>query len=497
VRLDAIAVAVRPRQPWEAVDLGFTMVRAWWKQVYGPWLLVVLPIMAVVDLMCWEADMHWLAPLLIWWWKPLLDRVPLYVLSHGVFGELPGAAQTLRALPSLWRISPLWRLLLGRFSPTRSFDLPVVQLEGLKGKERAARTRVLQNNVSSAAIWHTIACVHFELVVDLSLFGVVWLFLPQQMQQDLFRGMIGAAWPAWLDWMGNVFYFVSVLLVEPFYVAGGFALYLNRRTLLEGWDIELAFRRLVERASTPSTFARVAGVALLTLMLAIPYLPGDAWAAQQTISREVAKEKIGQVLKGPIFKRTEKVSEWRYIGGWHPDNKDRPTAPGWMKLIESLGRGLALIAKGLLWLAVLAAIIWLIVYRRRWLGWLGNRKPEAAYVAPQQMFGLDVRPESLPEDVAGAARKLWQQHQPRAALSLLYRGALARLIAREGIELRESDTEGDCLRVVAQKVTHDQAEFFATLTRAWENTAYGGRAPDSTEGEAFCAAWRVHFEPRA
>jgi hypothetical protein len=33
-----------------------------------------------------------------------------------------------------------------------------------------------------------------------------------------------------------------VLVLEPFYVAAGFAMYLNRRVELEAWDIEQEFR---------------------------------------------------------------------------------------------------------------------------------------------------------------------------------------------------------------------------------------------------------------
>jgi hypothetical protein len=44
-----------------------------------------------------------------------------------------------------------------------------------------------------------------------------------------------------------VAYLAAVALVEPAYVAAGFALYLGRRTVLEGWDIELEFRRLSDR----------------------------------------------------------------------------------------------------------------------------------------------------------------------------------------------------------------------------------------------------------
>ena len=40
-----------------------------------------------------------------------------------------------------------------------------------------------------------------------------------------------------------VAYAIAVLFLEPFYVAAGFAMYLNRRAELEAWDIEQEFRR--------------------------------------------------------------------------------------------------------------------------------------------------------------------------------------------------------------------------------------------------------------
>jgi hypothetical protein len=36
---------------------------------------------------------------------------------------------------------------------------------------------------------------------------------------------------------------ITVLFLEPFYVASGFAVYLSRRAELEAWDIEQEFRR--------------------------------------------------------------------------------------------------------------------------------------------------------------------------------------------------------------------------------------------------------------
>jgi hypothetical protein len=38
-------------------------------------------------------------------------------------------------------------------------------------------------------------------------------------------------------------YALAVFAIEPFYVAAGFAMYLNRRAELEAWDIEQELKR--------------------------------------------------------------------------------------------------------------------------------------------------------------------------------------------------------------------------------------------------------------
>ncbi len=47
--------------------------------------------------------------------------------------------------------------------------------------------------------------------------------------------------------LGDLSYLVALSLIEPLYLASGFTLYLNRRTELEGWDIEIVFRQLAAR----------------------------------------------------------------------------------------------------------------------------------------------------------------------------------------------------------------------------------------------------------
>ena len=87
MQIEKLAVAVRPRRPWEAVDLGFHMVRAWWKPLFGTWLALVLPVAVILNVVL--SDHLWAAGLLLWWCKPLFERALLFIVSRGVFGVTP------------------------------------------------------------------------------------------------------------------------------------------------------------------------------------------------------------------------------------------------------------------------------------------------------------------------------------------------------------------------------------------------------------------------
>ena len=79
-----MVVGVRPRSGWESLDLGFQMARQWWRQMWGIWFTLYLPI-AIVSIAVFPNKFY--AVLLLWWLKPLLDRAMLYALSRLVFSE--------------------------------------------------------------------------------------------------------------------------------------------------------------------------------------------------------------------------------------------------------------------------------------------------------------------------------------------------------------------------------------------------------------------------
>lgn len=113
------------------------------------------------------------------------------------------------------------------------------------------------------------------------------------------------------------------------------------------------------------------------------------------------------------------------------------------------------------------------------------------------MFGLDVRPESLPDDVVAAALLELSRGNAKRALSLLYRAALVSLIHQSQLDFHAGHTEDDCLRLARTAVDAGCSGYFAELLAAWKLTAYANETPPAPVLDALCHRWRVHFTPGA
>ena len=179
MRLTDANAAIRPRSAWEALDLGTLMARRQARLLISSWALLTLPVFGLLTLLFWQAPFWSL--LLFWWLKPLFERLPLHILSRSLFGDTPTLKAALRALPVLLKPQLLASLTWRRLSPTRSFDLPVLQLEGLTGNARSQRLVVLGQRDSGAASWLTVVGVHIESALWLGLLALLYLLLPQQM----------------------------------------------------------------------------------------------------------------------------------------------------------------------------------------------------------------------------------------------------------------------------------------------------------------------------
>lgn len=514
MKLEDLTVALRPREPWEAVDLGCSMARRDFGQLMALWAATVLPVWIVLAIVMRDLPM-WYA-FVVWWLKPLYDRVPLFFLSRAAFGVRPGFRETWKAWPRLWIKDLFSALILRRLSLMRSFALPVIMLEGQKGKAMRQRIAALATDGGGSGTSVTWVFLKLEMVVWLGLLVFTAKFLPSSESPD-WSSIFELQDPSEMVispviyWWVNVCYLVAVTLVEPFYVGAGFGVYLNCRTRLEGWDVEMAFRRMATRIS-----ALTAAAVLMLFVPLVSMAQGDVLAvasggktepksrlervfseaAQARKSEKVqpdaspatrtANEKADEVLKRSEFTvHTKKQKRW--VWDWNWFSSERSSSSTWD--IEFL-RGVAYV---LFWLIVAALIAALVVYLMRNRHLLGlpqlAARQDSAHLGPRVVMGMDIRRDSLPDDIIAAARQLWKTKGPREALSLLYRGTLSRLMERHRLPIRDSDTEDDCLAHVRQTADQSVTGYFSQLTNIWVCEAYAGMSASDAEFDQLCTAW--------
>jgi hypothetical protein len=307
---------------------------------------------------------------------------------------------------------------------------------------------VLGRRARGTAVWLTVVWLHFEAALLWSAGAAADLLLPARLEraQAAEQPLLGLFEAVRLASVNDALIYAAVILVlEPFYVAAGFGLYLNRRTLLEGWDIEVALRRIAERHA-------VAGLLISLALVLIGF-------AQPVFSQEKnPKTEIAQVLKAPEFGHYRETMRWEA----RSRSVAREELPDWR--LRGIGYALAKAAEVLFWMLALAAIAYAL-----WRAWRllpRARAPSAEpYRPPPALFGVELAPETLPPDLAGTAAALAREGRLREALSLLYRGALSELVHRRGIELLASHTEGEAVALAGMP-------YFGALVDAWQRCAY-------------------------
>ena len=207
MRAEQLQLALRPRRPFEAVDLGVRMAQTARRSLVRAWLPLAL--LLVVACGATTEVAPWLPSLLLWWLEPWLERGLLDIYARQAFGEETRFRDAWEAR----RRAPWWpmiaRLTWLRFSFWRAYSTPVIQLEGQTGGPRRKRVSAIVRDHWVAAMLLQLGGLLIELMLVLGLFAVQA---------------------------------IAVLFVEPFHVAGGFAMYLNRRVELEAWDVEQDLR---------------------------------------------------------------------------------------------------------------------------------------------------------------------------------------------------------------------------------------------------------------
>jgi hypothetical protein len=542
MRIDQLNVALRARSGWEAVELGTALVRRHARAIWLPWLLLGLPLFALVNALAWWTDTFGWAWLLMWWLTPLLERVALYVISRGIFGDVPGTLQTLRAQRA-WGWSGFWGYLgWRRFSPLRSLLMPVNLLEGNQIEHRGARRRAVAGGAFGHAILLTVTCMAFEVALVVGGIAAVFMFVPFELLSDSWRAawaMVSDDTPAWAKFGFNLLSWLAISLIGPFYVGAGFGLYLNRRTEMEAWDVEIAFRRLRDRLQ------QAAPLLMLALVLAWPVgvvhaqqcdapdaataqdaedADADADAGEEEDADDTPltyandpgntpvtifgnddvdtagfRQAVQRAYEDPLQSPTRQVTHWeRTQQDAAKQEKKKDDDDAAKRGAARKGPLLpAQIAEWLLWGMVGVLLLILVATAPRWLRWLrGTGKSSRDTVSTVVEDDITV-PDEVPPDAAARARALWQQGRPRQALALLYRASVESMSERAQTALPPGATEAQCLRVSRRMPEAADRALFERIVRVWQYAAYAGRLPDDEAFATLASTLQQQFRWRA
>jgi hypothetical protein len=148
--------------------------------------------------------------------------------------------------------------------------------------------------------------------------------------------------------------------------------------------------------------------------------------------------------------------------------------PAWLAWLAGFFRWIEQSARLLVWAAAAVLAGFLGVYLLRIVRATRAEELGESFTAPTHVRDLDIRPETLPENIGLAARGLWDRGDHRAALALLYRGLLSRLAHVHRLPIRDSTTEGDCLVIAGTHLNEPRLDYTARLVRVWQRSVYGG-----------------------
>lgn len=231
---------------------------------------------------------------------------------------------------------------------------------------------------------------------------------------------------------------------------------------------------------------------------------------EQRKSIEDSSDIIVDVKQSKPFVNMQEEKVWNF-----EENKDTEDSSGSdMLWISELFRLFALIIEAALWLVPLLVIFYLYKYREYWINLAqGHGFVATEKTLPDTLFGLDISQQSLPDDVAGEATRLWGAGEYRNAVSLLYRASLSCVFRKYTFELPPGATEQDCLRQVEhtgqltlldtlessgqQVISAALIQHFRQLTDLWIQLAYAHHIVEDERFYTLCNDWNHLYNTEA
>ena len=235
-------------------------------------------------------------------------------------------------------------------------------------------------------------------------------------------------------------------------------------------------------------------IVLFAMCLALWFGAASASTPASAPTREQVSREVEALRQDPNLggERKEKTLRFKEDKAKKKDEKP-PTDSHFFEWLRDFAAWFTEAGRVAVWVVAAVLVALLLVGLRHWIRVrAGAIKGTSAGPLPSHVRDLDIRPESLPDRIGEAAAALWQHGEHRAALSLLYRGALSRLVHQHQVPIRAASTEGECLALAALRLGPEPSAYFGRLVQAWQLAVYGARLPEIDSVLALCR----EFDPQ-
>jgi uncharacterized protein DUF4129 len=233
------------------------------------------------------------------------------------------------------------------------------------------------------------------------------------------------------------------------------------------------------------------GALLLGFLLGVAT---PAFPATQAPTQAEIDSAIKKVKSDPDFAAEKTVRRLVWDADEKPAKRPSKDWTRWFSWLTDLFVWIGEISQMLMWLIIAALVALLALFVVRMIRAGSGTRMAKRFVAPTHVQDLDIRPESLPDDIGATARELWDRGEHRAALALLYRGLLSRLAHAYEVPIRDSSTEGDCLAIAARTLESRRLDYATQLVRTWQRAIYGGLSIEDVTVHELCANFDAHLE---
>ena len=236
----------------------------------------------------------------------------------------------------------------------------------------------------------------------------------------------------------------------------------------------------------PSRSGAWCGVLLIACSVGVAHaaadatpVPADSRPASSFAAIDAA---VAELARDPNLGGETQVRTLRWTQASKPAPASAP--PLW---ILGFFNFLRQISSLLLWVlgavAVALAALWIFKH----VGVPRRMQTPPAVPLAGRVFDLDLRPDSLPDDVAGVALELARAGRVREALSLLYRASLSRAVSRFGVVIAASLTEREALGAVHAALDEPRGRYFTDLVGMRQRVVYAGEAVAGEDVALMCA----------